>query len=272
MHNDIEGIELESFFEAIRRRYGYDFRFYTKASIKRRVRLFLEQSGYMHLTDCLSRLLRDESFFYLVLSNFLISVTEMFRDPSCFKAFLAKTVPILKTYPFIKIWHAGCASGEEVYSLAILLNELGFSKKYLLYGTDINPESLKIAQDGIYKADELEKAAHRYLECGGRKCLSNYFTEKYGFAKIHDSIKENIVFSRHNLECDSVFGDMNAIFCRNVLIYFKKPLQNKVVNLFHHSLVHRGFLFLGPKESLEFIDSRYLFETVSETEKIYRKK
>lgn len=269
--NEVEQIEFDLFVNAIYRRYGYDFRNYSKASIMRRLKLFLEKSPHNSLSECISPLLRDEAFFGNLLSTCLISVTEMFRDPNFFKMFIHKVVPILKTYPFIKIWHAGCATGEEVYSMAILLTELGFNKRFLLYGTDINQTSLKTAQDGIYRLDDLERASLRYIEAGGKFSLSHYYHQKYGYGKILDSLKENIVFSTHNLDTDGIFGDMHVILCRNVLIYFKRPLQNKVISLFLNSLIHRGFLCLGPKESLDFIDMKDKFEVVSEAERIFRK-
>ncbi|MFA6916404.1 MAG: CheR family methyltransferase [Parachlamydiales bacterium] len=271
LSHDIEQIEFDLFIKAIYKRHGYDFGNYSKASILRRLKLFLEKSPYSNLSECISPLLRDENFFGNLLSTCLISVTELFRDPSFFKTCIQKIVPILKTYPFIKIWHAGCATGEEVYSMAILLTEMGFSKKFLLYGTDINHEALRVAQEGIYRIDELERASLRYTEAGGKYSLSHYYHQKYGYGKFLDSLKENVVFSTHNLDTDGIFGDMHVILCRNVLIYFKRPLQNKVISLFQNSLVHRGFLCLGPKESMDFMEKKDKFEVISEREKIFRK-
>lgn len=268
---EVTDAELETFFLKIKNRYGYDFSEYYRSSLQRRLTFFLDTTPFQSLHDFLIKLLNDESFFTYFLSHILVSVTEMFRDPTFFQEFIEKIVPVLRTYPFFKIWHAGCASGEEVYSMAILLKELGLLKRSLLYATDINLISLKTAREGIYPQAQLEEAASRYRVAGGTGSLSHYYIQKYGFAKLHDYLKENIVFSTHNLVGDGIFGEINVIICRNVLIYFNRDLQNKVLNLFYGSLVNRGFLCLGPKESLEFLDVKTKLEFLSD-ERIYRKK
>lgn len=270
--NEVEKVEFQLLLDAIYYRYGYDFRSYCKASLLRRLCLFSKRYSVQHLSEFIPRLLRDSAFFHELLKHLLVSVTEWFRDPQFFAKVLQKVFPLLHTYPFIKIWHAGCASGEEIYTMAILLKESGLSKKVILYGTDINQESLKSARDGIFRLEELEKAQVRYKIAGGQSQLLDHFTVKYGYAKIQESLKENIVFSTHNLECDRVFGDMNMILCRNVFIYFTRELQHRVLSLFMESLVTRGFLCLGPKETINFYENKNSLEVFAEEDKIYRKK
>ena len=265
---EIEDIEQRMLLDIIYQRHGYDFREYSKASYTRRIQAFLQKEGYASISHLFPALLYDEDFFQTFLSNTLVSVTEFFRDPRFFHAFIKEVLPILQTYPYIKIWHAGCASGEEVYSMAILLKEYGLTHKVLLYGTDINEKSLATARAGIYRLQDIEKVQSRYLASGGRGAFSNYYVQKYEHIKIHDSLRENIVFASHNLQCDGVFADMHVVICRNVFIYFKKPLQQLVLDLFDKSLISRGFLCLGDKEIIEAAS----FDQVCREEKIYRKK
>lgn len=269
--SEIREGELDLFLRKIEQQYGYDFSEYYPSSFQRRLKFFLDRTPSKSLTECLEQLLIDKSYFYYFLSHVLVSVTEMFRDPPFFQAVIEKIIPALRSCSHFKIWHAGCATGEEVYSLAILLKEMGLAKRAMLYATDINLVSLKMAREGIYTLEHMEQAAGRYLEAGGKASLSNYYNHKYGFAKMHEHLKENIIFSNHNLVSDGVFGDIQVIICRNVLIYFSRGLQNKVLNLFSQSLISRGFLCLGPKESLEFSDVRNALEVISKKEQIYRK-
>lgn len=270
--DEIEDIEVKMVCEAIFRRHGVDLRNYSCASLRRQLLSFLATSSYKSISELLPPILHDEKFFFSILPRLLISVTEMFRDPSFFLEFKNRVIPILKTYPFIKIWHAGCASGEEVYSMAILLKEAGLLNKTTLYGTDINNVSLKKALEGIFSLEEMKSASKRYISAGGIASLSDYYTDKYELARMHEDLKENTVFSNHNLVHDGVFGEMHVILCRNVSIYFNKELQNNILKLFSNSLINRGFLCIGPKESLEFLSEGHKFELISSKEKIFKKK
>lgn len=267
---EVRKLELDLLVEAIHRRYGYDFRHYSMASFARRLDGFLATSAHKNLSEILSRILYDEAFFYDFLSQILVSVTEFFRDPKFYQEFTKTVIPILSTYPYIKIWHAGCASGEEVYSMAILLKEAGLLHKSMLYGTDINRDCLLRAEKGVYPLQEMHAAAEKYIASGGCSSLCGHYLHKYGLAKFHKEIRKNLVFSTHNLATDGVFGAMHVIICKNVFIYFDKSLQEKAMRLFVASLSSKGFLCLGPKESLSQLSSHQLFEPLSKTDKIYR--
>ena len=195
----------------------------------------------------------------------------MFRDPSFYAALRNQVIPILKTYPSIKIWHAGCATGEEVYSTAIVLHEEGFLERAQLYATDFNSEALKTLTHGIYELNAFRKYTNSYMLSGGKAAFSDYYHARYGSAKMHDFLKEKIVISKHNLVCDGVFGEMHLIICRNVMIYFNKELCNRVLKLFLNSLCHRGFLCLGSKESMGASKLKYQFEEVHRKERIFRR-
>lgn len=218
------------------------------------------------------RLLYDPFFYQEVLQDLSITVTEMFRDPDFYKALREEVVPMLKTYPFVKIWHAGCASGEEVYSMAIVLQEEGLLKRSQIYATDFNQIALQKAKAGIYSIDKIKEYTQNYQKSGGRSSFSDYFNALYDSVKLNEALKKNIVFADHNLVTDGVFGEMNLIICRNVLIYFDKALQSKVIGLFYESLIPGGFLCLGSKESLRFAAKSTEFDVISESRKIYRKK
>ncbi len=267
-----ENIEIDLLVEAIFKRYGYDFRNYARASLKRRIKLFLDQTEYHRILEMLPALLDDESFFRSLLKKLSIPVTEMFRDPLVYKAIRKEVVPILKTYPFIKIWHAGCATGEEVYSLAILLKEEGLYDRAQIYATDINDDVLERAREGIYAVKDIKRYTTNYQKSGGKEFFAKYYHSQYESVIMNRDLKENIIFANHNLVIDSVFGDMHLIMCRNVMIYFDKILQNRVLKLFYNSLIHHGFLCLGSKESLLFTDVQNAFRDISKAEKIYQKK
>lgn len=269
---DNEKIEIRLLLEAIYLKYGYDFRSYARASIKRRIKHMLSLSGHKNISEMQYQLLYDVNFFNKLLLNFSINVTEMFRDPKFYKSVREKVIPILKTYPFLKIWHAGCSTGEEVYSLAILLNEEGLHERSQIYATDFNELVLKKAKEGIFPLDRIKEYTSNYQKAGGRESFADYYTAKYDLAQINKSLKKNIVFADHNLTTDSVFGEMNLIMCRNVLIYFNKDLQDRVIKLFHNSLAHFGFLCLGSKEDLRFSKYEDDFEEIIAKEKIYRKR
>jgi len=271
---DLENIDIEIplFLEAIFQKYGYDFRDYSKAHIKRRLLHRMAIDKFDTISQMQDIILRDKSFFISLLEDLSINVTEMFRDPEFYSSFREQIIPNLRTYPFIKIWHAGCATGEEVYSLAILLKEENLLERCQIYATDFNRRVLDIAKLGIYPTNDLDKFSRNYIESGGKRKLSDYFTLKYGSLKLDQSLTKKIVFADHNLVTDSVFAEVNLILCRNVLIYFNKDLQNKVVNLFYKSLSSSGFLCLGTKESLRFTQIESNFDNIDSIQKIYKKK
>jgi len=266
-----EGIEIQLLLEAIFLKYGYDFRNYSKASVKRRLKYFLTKSHLPNYASIQHKLLNDSAFFGSLLLELSINVTEMFRDPSYFRALRESVIPVLKTYPFIKIWHAGCSTGEEVYSMAILLKEEGLLNKSIIYATDMNEEVLRKAKEGIYPLDKMKEYTMNYQRAGGKESFANYYTAKYNAAIMSKSLNKNLVFAQHNLATDSIFGEMNLIICRNVLIYFDKELQSRSVGLFYDSLVRKGILCLGSKESLKFTRYNDKFTEFNMKEKIYRK-
>ena len=267
-----EDLEITLLLDAIYMKHGYDFRSYARESIKRRILQRLSISGLKNISEMLHKLIYDINFFEELLLDFSINVTEMFRDPLFYKAFRKKIIPILKTYSFLKIWHAGCSTGEEVYSMAILLKEEGLYHKAKIYATDFNQVVLQKAKQGIFPISQIKKYTTNYQKAGGMESFADYYTAKYNLAVIDKSLKENIIFADHNLASDGVFSEMNLILCRNVLIYFANDLQNRVIKLFRDSLYPNGFLCLGSKESLNF--SKYVdnFDRVLAKEKIYRKK
>ncbi len=271
MHN-IEDIELQLLLEAIYLKYGYDFRDYARASVKRRLTHRLALSGLQSFSEMQHVALRDQQYFEQILLDLSINVTEMFRDPSFYRALRSEIIPVLKTYPFIKIWHAGCASGEEVYSMAILLLEEKMYNRCQIYATDFNEVVLQQAQEAIYPVEKMKQYSTNYLLAGGKYSLADYYTASYNLAILHQELKKNILFAAHNLVTDGAFGEMHLIMCRNVLIYFNKELQSRVVKLFADSLCRQGFLCLGSKESLRFSPYADFFEEVVPHEKIYRKK
>lgn len=269
---DNEDIELQLLLEAVYLKYGYDFRQYNRAHLKRRVKARMAASNFENISLMLREVLYNPSFFDLMLPDFSISVSDMFRDPPLFIELRSQVVPILKTYPNVKIWHAGCASGEEVHSLAILLKEEGLYKKTQIYATDLSEPALKKAKDGVYSMDRIKKYTSNYQKSGGVKSFADYYTANYDAAIFDKALRERVVFARHNLAVDSVFGEMHMILCRNVLIYFNKDLQKRALQLFLDSLIPGGFLCLGTKETILFSGYEDDFEIFSEKNKIYRKK
>ena len=268
---DTQDIELELLLQAVFMKYGYDFRNYTKSHLKRRIHQRLRLSNIKTISELQNRVLWDKSFFRVLLQDLSINVTEMFRDPEFYKSFRQNVIPNLKTYAHIKVWHAGCSTGEEVYSLAIILKEEKLLSKSQIYATDINKNVLEIARQGIYTKKDMELYGQNYSKAGGTGKLSDYYTSKYGSVIFDKSLSKNIVFADHNLVIDSAFAEVNLVFCRNVLIYFDKSLQEKVLGLFSNSLAKRGFLCLGTKESLKFTSHEKDFDTVDKELKIYKK-
>lgn len=268
---DIQDIELELLLQAVNMKYGYDFRNYSKAHLRRRINQRLKLSSLNTISELQNKILWDNDFYRFFLQDLSINVTEMFRDPEFYAVFREKVIPDLRTYAHIKVWHAGCSTGEEVYSLAIVLNEENLLKKTQIYATDINKTVLEKAKQGIYSGKEMELYSRNYLEAGGKGKLSDYYTSKYGSVLFDKALSKNIVFADHNLVTDGVFAEVNLVFCRNVLIYFDKILQNKVLKLFSQSLTNRGFLCLGTKESLRFSDYENKYSVIDKKLRIYKK-
>ena len=266
-----ENLEIDLFLEAMFKKYGYDFRNYSRASIKRRIKHRLKLSDIKTISALQHKLINNWDFFETVLRDFSINVTEMFRDPSFYKAMREKIIPRVKDLQQINIWHAGCATGEEVYSMAILLKEEGIYDKCRIYATDFNKDVLEKAKQGIYQAKLLKQYILNYREAGGIESFADYYTAKYEFVLMDSSLKKNILFSDHNLTCDGVFGEMDIVICRNVLIYFNIELQNHIFKLFSDALGEPGFLCLGSKETINISDYAKNFEAIDKDERIYQK-
>lgn len=246
----LEETEVQLFIEALRLRYGYDFSHYAKASLRRRVAGLCQNFGVTHIAELIPLVLHDEALLPRVLAGLSVPVTEMFRDPDVFLQLRREVVPLLKSHPRINIWQVGCATGEEAYSLAILLREEGLGHRTRIFSTDINDAALAKAEEGIFPADKLKEYSRNYFKAGGTRSLADYYLAHYDLVKMDESLKANILFTHHNVVSDGVFGEMQLILCRNVLIYFDRQLQGKVLELFRDSLARGGFLCLGIKESL----------------------
>ena len=271
MRETVEDIEIQLLLEALFQQYHYDFRHYARASIKRRLVQARGQLGYASFSAMQADLLHDETMLPRLLNYLTVQVSEMFRDPSYFRALREKVIPHLRTYPSLKVWVAGCSNGEEVYSLSILFREEGLADKTLFYATDINPAALKAAEAGVYPLDLIRTYTENHQKSGGHSSLSDYYTEDYGRAEFDKSLRSQVVFSDHSLVTDAVFGEMHLISCRNVLIYFDRVLQDRAVGLFRESLARKGFLGIGAKESLRFSDHASAFSEFVASEKIYQR-
>lgn len=267
-----EELEISLLLEAIYQKYGYDFRNYAGAHIQRRLSHRMGLSGLANFSEMIHELIYNESFFNSLLLDLSINVTEMFRDPWFYKVVREKVIPHLKTYPYVRVWHAGCSAGQEVYSMAILLNETGMKERAQIYATDFNEIILARAKQGIYPLEVIKEYSSNYIEAGGDRSFSDYYTSDNENVILRSDLREKMLFSSHNLVTDSVFGEMHVIFCRNVLIYFNRELQDRVLRLFYDSLIPGGFLCLGSKESIKLTSVSDQFELISEKEKIYRKK
>ena len=267
----LERIEIELLLEGIYRHYGFDFRSYAYASIRRRLWKRIEAEGMASVSALQDRVLHDPDMMNQLLLDLSINVTAMFRDPTFYVAFRTKVVPLLRTYPFIRVWHAGCSTGEEVYSMAILLEEEGLYDRARIYATDINEVVVHRAKSGIFPLDRMQEYTENYIKAGGTRSFSEYYTAKYDGALFKQELLRNVVFSQHNLVTDRSFAECTVILCRNVLIYFDKTLQERVHGLFYESLSTFGILALGSKESLRFSKYEACYEPISATEKIYRK-
>ena len=271
-YKDTSDLEISLLLEAIYRKHGYDFRQYSQAHIRRRIMNRMAISGFEDISQMQSKVLNDEIFASELLQDLSITVTEMFRDPAFYRSLREKVIPILKTYPFIKIWHAGCATGEEAYSMAIVLQEEGLYDRTTIYATDFNQLALNQAKDGIFSNKMIKEYTTNYQLSGGKESFSSYYTSNYDNVIMNQSLKKNIVWANHNLVTDSVFAEVNLILCRNVLIYFDKNLQNKVQSLFYNSLTNGGVLCLGSKESLRFSDLYEKYMELDTKQRIFKKK
>ncbi|MET0437353.1 MAG: CheR family methyltransferase [Devosia sp.] len=267
----VEDIEIRLLLEALFLRYHYDFRNYAMASIKRRLRQAREQLGFSTFSAMQESVLRDPDMLPQLLRFMTVQVSEMFRDPSYFRALRERVVPHLKTYPSLRVWVAGCSTGEELYSLVILFREEGLEDRTLFYATDINHDALETAQAGIYALDRIPLFTQNHRLSGGKSSLSDFYQAAYGRASLDKTLRKNVLFSDHSLVTDSVFAEMHLVSCRNVLIYFDKTLQDRALELFEQSLARRGFLGLGSKETLRFSSNASSFTDFVREEKIYQR-
>jgi chemotaxis protein methyltransferase CheR len=262
--------ELFGLLEAIHERYHYDFRGYAEASLRRRLRAAGAHFHCETLAALAARVLADAAAFGELLRYLTVQVSDLFRDPSYFRSIREKVVPVLRTYPSLRIWVAGCATGEEAYSLAIVLAEEGLLDRTLIYATDINPESLRIAEAGVYEVDRFARSSEAYLRAGGRSSLSSWYTARYSSAVLDRSLKKSILFSDHSLATDSAFAEVELASCRNVLIYFDRALQDRAVGVLRDSLCRRGFLGLGQRETLRFSAHARAFTDLVPEDRIYQ--
>ena len=267
----LEALELELLLEAVFRQFGYDFRDYARTSIRRRIRNIIKGEGLQTISGLQDRILHDAAAWDRFLQGISVSVSAIFRDPHFFQAFRRHAVPVLRTYPFIRIWQAGCSLGEEAYSLAILLQEEGLYDRTLIYATDINEATLRQAREGIFPAELMQKYTQNYILAGGQRSFSEYYTARYEFALMRPSLQQNIVFSQHNLVSDGAFNEFNVVLCRNVMIYFNRALQERTHTLFHKSLSMFGILGLGSKETIRFLPQEPFYEQFEPGEKLYRR-
>lgn len=267
-----EDIELRLFLEAMYSRYHYDFRGYSKASLKRRLLLACERMGFPSLSALQGQLLHDDTMLPQLLSYLTVQVSDMFRDPGYFRAIREQVIPHLKTYPSLKVWVAGCSSGEELYSLAILFREEGLEEKTMFYATDINGAALAKAEAGVYDLQRIALFTRNHRLSGGTGSLSEYYNAAYGAACFDKTLRRRTVFSDHSLASDSVFAELHLVSCRNVLIYFDRPLQDRAVGLFKDALVRNGFLGIGARESLRFNAHATAFREFLPVERIYQKR
>lgn len=268
---ELERIEIELLLEGVFRHYGFDFRSYAYASIRRRLWKRTEAEGLSSISELQALVLHDAAAMERLLLDLSVSVTAMFRDPGFYQVFREDVVPLLRTYPFIRIWHAGCSTGEEVYSTAIVLEEEGLLERTRIYATDINSAVLQQARAGIFPLNRMQEYTENYIRAGGKRSFSEYYTAKYDGALFSPSLTRNTVFSQHNLVTDRSFAEFTIIFCRNVLIYFDRDLQDRVHTLFYDSLVMLGILALGSKESLRFSQYEPCYEKLHPRERLYRK-
>ncbi|MDR3461282.1 MAG: CheR family methyltransferase [Beijerinckiaceae bacterium] len=271
MLEKVEDLEIRLLLEALYQRYHYDFRNYAQASIKRRLKQAREQMGFRSFSALQDGLLHRPALLSPLLNYLTVHVSELFRDPSYFRAIREKVVPHLRTYPSLKIWIAGCSTGEELYSFVILFREEGLEQRTLFYATDINQDALAKAEAGIYDLDRIQLFTENHRKSGGKSSLSDYYSAAYGKASFDKSLRKHVVFSDHSLVSDAVFAEMHLVSCRNVLIYFDRGLQDRALGLIKDSLARKGFLGLGSKESMRFFQHADSFTECVRDEKIYQK-
>jgi chemotaxis protein methyltransferase CheR len=270
-HESLEEIELQLLLEGIFRHYGFDFRNYAMSSLRRRVRNFVRDEDLASISLLQDRLLHDRAWMDRFLYALSVNVSAMFRDPPFYRTFRKEVVPLLRTYPFIRIWLAGVSMGEEVYSLAILLQEEGLYDRCRIYATDINDAVLKKAKEGIYQLDLMQTYTNNYIRAGGTRSFSDYYTAAYDRVILKSSLRDNVVFAQHNLASDASFNEFHVILCRNVMIYFNSQLQSQVHHLLHDSLVMFGILGLGSKETMKFSPYEYAYQEIDNTSRLFRR-
>jgi chemotaxis protein methyltransferase CheR len=267
----LEDIEIQLLLEGVYRYWGYDFRNYALSSLKRRIYHFMKKEGCTSISNLQALVLHNREFLEKFLLSLTVNVTSMFRDPSFYLALKKEVIPLLRTYPFIRIWHAGCSTGEEVYSMAILLEEENLYQRCRIYATDFDEAVLQKAKSGIFPLKAMQDYSSLYLKAGGNKSLSEYYTAGYDSAIMRASLRQNIIFAQHNLATDSSFNEFHIIVCRNVLIYFNQTLQQRVHELFYHSLCQFGILGLGKQESIRFTTYDQKYQEILKGEKLYRR-
>lgn len=267
----LERLEIELLLEAVYRHYGHDFRAYAFSSLRRRLWKRLEGEGLKSFSALQALVLHDGEAMDRLLRDLSVSVTGMFRDPTFFMALRERVVPLLRTYPFVRIWHAGCATGEEVYALAILLEEEGLYERSRIYATDISADALDKAKAGIYPLTRMREYTQNYLQAGGARSFSEYYTASHDAALFDPKLRRNVLFAQHNLATDTSFSEFNVILCRNVMIYFDRKLKERVLGLFDSSLAALGILCLGRRESLRFTTAEHDYEEFDARERIYRR-
>ena len=267
----VESLELDLLLQAAFRLYGYDFRDYARTSLRRRIANIMRHEGVATISALQEKVLHDRQCWERFLNGISVNVSAMFRDPSFFLTFRTEVVPLLRTYPFVRIWQAGCSTGEEAYSIAILLDEEGLYDRCRIYATDMNAAVLRAAKSGIYPLDAMQRYTSNYLQAGGTRAFSEYYTASYDHAMLHPALQRNILFTEHNLATDGAFNEFNVILCRNVMIYFTKPLQSRVHQLFYDSLVPFGILGIGSHETMRLTDYEHRYEAVTQGERLYKR-
>ncbi len=269
--DEIEAIEIDLLLDGIYRRYGYDFRSYASASIRRRIWKFAEQEKLATISAVQEAVLHEATMMDRFVLSLTVNVTTMFRDPAFFQALRTEVIPILKTYPMIRIWDAGCATGEEAYSMAIVLKEEGIYDRCRIYATDMNEDVLRKAKTGIFPLSHMKEFTDNYMQSGGKNSFSEYYTAKYDYAIINQELRQNIIFAQHNLVTDKSFNEFNLVLIRNVLIYFNEELRGKVLDLLHESMASFGILALGKRESLKFSKLESAYEELDSAMKLYKR-
>jgi chemotaxis protein methyltransferase CheR len=267
----LEDLEISLLLEGVYQRYGYDFRQYAYPSLRRRIRNVLRAEQLSSISCLQDRVLRDTAALERLVLGITVAVTAMFRDPDFYRQLREKVVPMLRTYPFVRIWHAGCSTGEEAYSMAILLEEEGLYDRCRIYATDMNRLAVKRARDGIFSLAFMKEYTDNYLKAGGRACFSDYYSADSQNVILRQSLRRNMVFAEHNLVSDGSFNEFNFILCRNVMIYFQKPLQEKVFSLLHESLRRFGVIALGSKESVKLSPYESCYEELAGCQRLYKK-